>query len=156
MPVKLAEIRPQQDLDNLGIVALKKYVNEINKSYRALLQHEVIICPMCGNPESKKMFYINYNFPIFDNLYPICKSCCCKMAENRKKDSDPPNETVESVMQVLHMMNRPFIYSVYMNFCTGIDAPKTRNDTTPFRSYMRTVGSLPQYQRLTWKDSVFD
>ena len=76
--------------------------------------------------------------------------------EQRRKKDDEPNETKESVQEMLRLMDLPYIDSFYEDCCKGAwDEAKERNRSSPFSTYNTALRSLPQYRGLKWKDSEF-
>jgi len=138
-------------IKNMSVSLLRKEYMDLASDYDRLLKQEVIICPECGRPLSrKKSFYISKSYG--QGYYPICKECTLMEVEQRTSKDAEPNETKESVMKVLRKMNLPYIDSVY----TKQQKKKEEGfESSPFSKYISTVSSLPQYKNWTYEDSVF-
>ena len=78
------------------------------------------------------------------------------MVEQRTKKNDKPRETKESVQYVLRMMDLPYINDAYESACKTVsDELNEKNRKAPWLQYMVMIKSLPQWNKLTWKDSEF-
>lgn len=144
------ELKARGDVNSLR----DEYV-KIADTYNSLLDKELIMCPVCGDFKKRDTAYYN------DNRYitgknPICKECLLKIAEQRKKDKDQPNETKQSVQKVLQILDRPYDDDFYEKCVKGaMDGVKEKTRNSPFATYITSIMSLPQWQNLTYADSDF-
>lgn len=120
------------------------------------MDKEYLICSVCGNPQkANEAFYMDERFVA--KRFPICKRCLLKMVEQKKSDKDEPNETKESVRQVLRLLDLPYLNDVYENCIKGAaDGVKEKNRRSPFATYIVMMKSLPQYNGLHWEHSEFE
>lgn len=146
---------PKSDaqMKRLGVVAAREEYSKLAKVYKDVLNSEYMICPVCGEWSRKKEYYTDKR--TISGRFPICKSCVRKMVEQRQSKDDPPNETKESVSRVLHMMDAPYIDSLYDSYKEGAKDPDDRYSNSIFSPYITAVKSLPQYKDKTWKHSEF-
>lgn len=143
-----------EELKARGVNSLREEYLEIAKNYNAILDRDLMCCPVCGDFKKRDGFYIDNRYLAGRN--PICKECLLKMAEQRKKDKDEPNETKESVQKVLQMLDRVYDDDFYEKCVKGAtDGVKEKNRHSPFATYITAILSLPQWQNKTWKDSDF-
>ena len=79
------------------------------------------------------------------------------MVEQRKSDRDEPNETKESVRNVLKMLDLPYLNDIYENCMKGAaEGVKEKNRRSPFSTYIVMLKSLPQFKGMHWENSEFD
>lgn len=154
----MANLKPaltEEEVRKTGVSTLRMAYNKLAQDYTHMLDRELIMCPMCGDfMKAETAFYFDKKYAT--NRYPICKRCIQKMVEQRKKDTDEPNETKESVQRVLQMMDRPYDDEFYENCIKGAaENLKEKNRTSPFSTYFTALQSLPQWKGKTWKDSKF-
>ncbi|KOA94875.1 hypothetical protein ADU76_02425 (plasmid) [Clostridium botulinum] len=99
------------------------------------------ICFYCGK-EKKNIgnnFYQNIN-PYIHDGFGICKVCVKKIINYKD---------IQSIFFVLHILNRPFITSVWNDIA--------KNDKDPWSAYIRQISSLPQYKDYTYSNGeTFD
>ena len=163
MAIKFPEIRKPDEIDRLGLTALKKYVKTVSANLTALIRFEVIICPVCGKglkvkeKSGKKNFYGSKLFSGNGNYFPICKDCLQIIASDINIETGKTNETPETVMRICHMLNKPFIAELYNEMweteLERVDGDKHR--ASSFNSYMNAITSFSKYDELTWADSEF-
>lgn len=144
-----------EELKARGVSSLREEYLEVSKNYNAILDMEILRCPMCGDFKKKATgFYQDLRF--VSGRYPVCKECLLKMAEQKVKDSDEPNETPKSVQKVLMMMDKVYDDDFYDKCVKGAtDGVKERNRHSPFATYITAIMSLPQWQGKTYADSDF-
>jgi hypothetical protein len=91
------------------------------------------------NPLAITNFY-NSNSPMAKNgKAPLCKKCIKDMIDY---------ESLDSVYKILQVMDIPFVHDVWNKVKNG--------DKDIFGNYLRQINSLPQFQGLRWKDSIFE
>ena len=146
----VAELKARGDVSSLR----DEYVR-IAEAYNSLLDKDILMCPVCGDFKKRDTgFYKDNRYITGRN--PICKECLLKMAEQRKRDKDEPNETKESVQEVLRILDRPYDNEFYEQCVKGAkDGVKEKNRHSPFATYITSIMSLPQWQDKTFKDSDF-
>lgn len=144
-----------EELKRQGISSLRDAYVEVADNYNSILDMKILRCPMCGDFKKKDTgFYQDMRF--ISGRYPICKECLLKMAEQRTKATDEPNETKKSVQKVLMMLDKIYDDDFYDKCVKGAsDGVKEKNRHSPFATYITTIMSLPQWQNKTWDDSDF-
>ncbi|KOC56948.1 hypothetical protein IRP63_14850 (plasmid) [Clostridium botulinum] len=98
------------------------------------------ICFCCGK-EKKNIannFYQN-DIEYIHNHFSICKNCVKKIIDYKE---------MTSVFFILHILDKPFIQSVWN------DIAKT--DESPWGAYITQISSLPQYKEFKYRNSQFD
>lgn len=137
------------------VSSLREEYERIASTYNSLLDKEFLLCPSCGDFKKRDTgFYTDNRYII--GRYPVCKECLLKIAEQRKKDRDAPNETPESVQKVMQMLDRPYDNEFYEKCVKGAaDGVKEKNRSSPFATYITAIMSLPQWQGKTYADSDF-
>lgn len=139
----------------------KRPVKDLRKDYktladdmRKLLDRNYIYCHGCDSFKNKISFYSDKRNE--SGYFYLCKDCVLKQVEQRKNNRDIPNETEESVQQMLHLMDKPYFDSVYQKTKAGVAANTgERTKHSVFASYITQISSLPQYAGKTWNNSEF-
>lgn len=144
-----------EDLKRQGVSSLREEYIRVADDYNSILDMKIIRCPMCGDFKKRDTgYYQDQRF--MAGRYPICKECLLKMAEQRVKDKDEPNETKKSVQKVLMMLDKVYDDNFYENCIKGAtDSVKEKTRHSPFATYITAIMSLPQWQNKTWADSDF-
>lgn len=134
---------------------MRKAYNELAESYNKIFERRYLLCSVCGNPQkAEEAFYMDDRY--IGKRFPICKRCLQKMVEQRKTDKDEPNETKESVRNVLRMLDLPYLDDLYEQCVKGAaEGLKEKNRKSPFSTYIVMVKSLPQYRDKHWENSEF-
>lgn len=100
------------------------------------------ICTECKtNKNLTTGFYMVKNNILYpSNRLGVCKVCLKKQIYNEDKTVD-----IEKFKNVLQQLNLPYLQDVY-------DVSKSQNDIVG--DYFRQINSMPQYQGLTWNNSM--
>ena len=150
----LKEPKTPQRIKRMSIADVREEYNNLAIEYNKLTNQKYLFCHMCGEYLVPDTFYTDDRFAT--GKFPICKRCVMKLVEQRERKDDEPNETKESVQEMLHMMDLPYIDSFYEDCCKGAwDEVKEKNRSSPFATYNTAIRSLPQYRGMKWKDSEF-
>ena len=151
----LRQAKNEAEIKAMTVSQARKAYVELADSYNKVLEQDFILCPSCGEFVTRKNFYSSNDYAI--GIYPVCKKCLLAEVEQRKKKTDKPNETKDSVKKVLQKMNLPYIDDLYeSSIKTVMDEVNEKNRTSPFLAYLVPIKSLPQYKTLTWADSEFE
>ena len=150
----LKTAKTEEEIKRLTVTNVKKAYNELAKDYNKIIEQQYILCPICGEFITRDNFYSDKNYAT--GVFPECKKCIRMQVEQRKKKTDKPNETKESVQRMLQKMNLPYINSLYESSCKNVaDEVNEQNKSSAFLAYLVPIKSLPQYRDDTWKDSDF-
>lgn len=152
---KLIQPKSSREVAKLTVATLRTEYNSLADGYNELIDGKKLFCPICGDwLKAETGFYSNSKY--ITGRFPICKRCVLKMVEQREHDSDEPNETKESVQNVLRMMDVVYDDDFYNDCVKGaLDETKEKNRNSPFATYITAALSLPQWRGKTWKDSKF-
>lgn len=141
-------------IKGLTLSALKKEYESLSNSYKKIANNEIIMCPNCGEWLARSNFYNSNKYKL--GFYPICKKCVIAKVEQREKQADKPNETKESVIEMCHDMDIPYVDSMYDKCCkTLADDTGVHAKSSPFMQMLSSVLSLPYLKNKTFKDSEF-
>ena len=150
-------IQPKEDKEirRLGVNNVRQAYMDLAADYNRIINNDVLLCPKCNTwQKAETSFYFDKNYAT--ERFPICKRCLLQMVEQRKSDKDEPNETKDSVMKVLQMMDRVYDEGFYDECIKGArDEVKEKNRSSPFATYITAIQSLPNWRGMTWKDSIF-
>ena len=151
----LRQPRSEKEIRRLGINNVREAYLNLSEDYNKIINNDVLLCPMCGKWQASTTgFYMDKKY--MTDRYPICKRCIMMMVEQKKKETDEPNETRESVQKVLKLMDLMYDDDYYSDCVKGAyDEVKEKNRNSPFATYITTILSLPQYRGKTWNDSIF-
>jgi len=151
----IKKAKGEEDIRTMPVAELRKAYSDLASEFKKITEGQYLYCHCCGEFLAKDTFYSNDTNA--SGYYPICKKCLLAMVEQRKKKTDKPNETKESVKAVLMMMNLPYIDRVYDSCVKGaLDNARERTRNSPFSTYITCIKSLHQYDGWTWKDSELD
>ena len=113
------------------------------------------ICSCCENPRAATRFYKSFSDLSADGLVPFCKECTANACLNENCFLD-----VDKLDAVLQQLNRPFLKTV---LDASVSEFKNKYQTDPEKSkdqslivalYMKNIGSLPQYSKMTYSQGI--
>lgn len=152
---KLIQPYTDKQIRKLGVNDVREAYSKLSVDYNRIINRDVMMCPKCGNWQlTNTCFYSDKRY--VTDRYPICKKCIMAMVEQREREDDEPNETRESVQEVLKLMDRPFDSDFYDECVKGAyDDIREKRKNSPFATYITSILSLPNWKGMTWKDSKF-
>lgn len=151
---KLREARTPQVIKRMGVANLREEYNNLAAEYNKITDFKYIYCPVCGEFLSEDVYYNDDRFAT--GKFFMCKRCVMQKVEQRDNKKSEPNETKESVQEMLRLMDLPYIDSFYEDCVKGaLDEAKEKNRSSPFATYNTAIRSLPQWRGMHWKDSEF-
>lgn len=151
----LMQAKTEEEIKKLAVGSVRNAYTTLAENYNKLIDGEVFLCHKCNDFISYTNFYTSNQYAT--GVYPICKKCLLAMVEQRNKKNDKPQETKESVQHVLQMMDLPYLDDVYESACVTVaNEVNERNHKSPWIQYMVMIKSLPQWNKLTWRDSEFE
>lgn len=113
------------------------------------------ICSCCEKPRASSRFYKSFSDLSADGLGPFCKECTAQACLNENGFLD-----VDKLDAVLQQLNRPFLKTVldasvseYKNKYQ-VDPENSKDQTMIVSLYMKNIGSLPQYSKMTYSQGV--
>lgn len=113
------------------------------------------ICSCCKKPRVISQFYQSYSELAADRLSNFCKDCTVNSCLDKNGNVD-----VNKLDEVLQQLNRPFLSNVLEAATSEFenkylhDPEKGRDQGAIVRLYMKNIGSLPQYSRLTYNQGT--
>ena len=131
-----------EEIKHLGAAKVREAYNTLAEDYNRIFDRTYLICSMCGHPQrAEEGFYKDDRF--IAHRFPVCKRCIQKVVEQRKSDKEEPNETKESVMKVLQILDLPYLDDIYEQCAKGAaDGLKERNRRSPFATYIVMMLSM--------------
>ena len=151
----LKQSKTANEIKKLAVNRVREEYNLLATDYNRIINNDVLLCPVCGRWQATDTsFYMDKRY--IADRFPICKRCLVAMVEQREKDTDPPNETKQSVQRVLQLMDRVYDDEFYESCVKGaLDDVKEKTRNSPFATYITAILSLPNWKGMTWKDSKF-
>lgn len=144
----------EDEVKKTSVSQIRKDYNKLAETYNKIIDGNIQRCPICGEWKAASNFYHHKDYA--NGFYPICKSCILLEVENRKSSREEPNETKESVMEVLRKMNLPYIDSLYESCKKNCeDNVGEKIKSSPFQQMLTALVTLPQYKGKTWDQSDF-
>ena len=150
----LKKAKTEEEIKKTTVGQLRKEYNELAENYNNLLDLNFVYCPACNDFKTRSHFYQSKEYA--SGFFFMCKECVLERVEQRVKKSDEPHETKESVKDMLRLMNKPYIDSLYVKCCDLAAADTRSTKRSPFIIYHTQICSLNQYKGATWKNSEFD
>ncbi|MGE6627794.1 hypothetical protein [Bacillus pumilus] len=104
-----------------------------------------LICTCCGKQQLTTQFYLSESpFNLATGKISVCKKCL--VDEFKKTGSD-----MESLQHVLRMIDRPFIYDLWIS---SMNEAKKKATGNVLGIYMKNIG-MKDYKSKNWSDSEF-
>lgn len=142
------------ELKNIKLSELKKKYMEISNTYNKLKDGNWLFCHRCGEFQTKDNFYTSNDNK--SGYFCYCKKCCLEIAEQRTKKNDHPNLTKDSMIELLRLMNLPYVDNVFEACVKDVENDVNQKSVrSPALQYLTIIKSLPQYNGKTFKNSVF-
>lgn len=156
MSIDTKNILTPTEVSRSKLSKIRSEYNDLAKLYIELVKGEYIYCPMCGkHKKAKTNFYTSPYTKDGYNHY-ACKECCIEMATDINK-AGTMIDNEEKAKYVLSRLDLPYIDTLYKGMLEKIDKNGVidgRGIDLAFVGYVTMVRALPQYSKLTWKDSV--
>lgn len=153
----MAHIKPpktDKEISHLGLTNLKKEYKELAATMMKILDRKIVYCHAKDEFMAAAAFYTDNRFD--SGLFPICKEVVLEMATDKDPKTGERVDNKEKLQLVLHMMDLPYIDSVYQAAVKRAEESLgERNHTCAFAVMITMLKSLPQYRGMTWKDSQF-
>lgn len=155
----MAYLKPPKSKDEvakLGLSALRKAYLELADNYMKILDGDVLYDHYYNDFYSVKesTFYTDKRFK--SGYFPLCKKVVLDMATDFDKKTGERKDNKEKTQWVLHLMDLPYLDDIFeAQMQNAADDVGEKVRTTAFQQYVTLIKSLPQYKKLTWKDSKF-
>ena len=146
--------KTEAEIKKMPAASVRKEYLVISKDYQSILDEDVIRCANCGEWWGKKNYYSSRKYKT--GIFPVCKKCILAKVEQRKKSTDEPHETKESVIDICREMDILYHDTYYETCCKAVESGAGDNvKKSPFLQYIVAIMSLPQYRGKTFADSEF-
>ena len=144
--------KTEDEVKKMTAPNLRKEYNTLAETYRKMIDGDLTMCVDCGEWLAQSNFYISKKYKT--GTYPVCKKCVLARVEQRVKKDDKPNESKESVIDVMRDMDLPYVDSLYDSCCQSVvDDVGEKIKRSPFQQMLTAILSLPQYKNKSFKDS---
>lgn len=152
--IRLKPALTEDEVKRAGVSEIRKKYNELASDYNKILDGKLFYCHSCNEFHNADGFYSDKKYA--SGLFPICKKCLIKMACDYDKKTNQYKDNKEKTMEVLKMMNLPYIDSMYKSaLTTTSEDVDDRHRNTAWSHYITVIKSLPNWRGKTWNDSEF-
>ncbi len=150
--IRLKPALSEEEIRKTGVAEVRKAYNNLAKDYNRILDGKLCYCHKCNEFRNADAFYSNKNYA--SGAFPICKKCLMEMACDYDKKTNQYTDNREKTMEVLKMMDLPYIDSLYQSALTSTNEDiQDKHRSTAWSQYIVMIKSLFQYKDKKWKDS---
>ena len=150
--IRLKPALTEDEVRKTGVAQIRQAYNNLAKDYNRILDGNLYFCHKCNEFHNVDAFYSDKNYS--SGLFPICKKCLIGMACDYDKKTNQYTDNREKTMDVLKMMDLPYIDSMYQSALTSCGADiQDKHRSTAYQHYITVIKSLPNWRGKTWKDS---
>ena len=150
--IRLKPALTEDEVRKTGVAQIRQSYNNLAKDYNRILDGKLCYCHHCNEFRSADSFYSDKTYA--SGLFPICKKCLIEMACDYDKKTNQYYDNREKTMDVLKMMNLPYIDSLYQSAITSTaEDIQDKHRSTAWSQFIVMIKSLPQYKGKTQKDS---
>ena len=150
--IRLRPALTEEEVKKAGVAQIRQSYNNLAKDYNRILDGKLYYCHRCNEFHNVDAFYSDKTYG--SGLFPICKKCLIGMACDYDKKTNQYTDNRDKTMDVLKMMNLPYIDSMYQSALTSCaEDVQDKHRNTAWSHYITVIKSLPNWRGLTWKDS---
>ena len=150
--IRLKPALTEEQVKKTGVAQIRQEYNKMARDYNRMINGDICLCPKCNDFHGADQFYTDKNYAT--GLFPICKKCLIGMACDYDKKSNQYSDNREKTMDVLKMMDLPYIDQVYQSALTSTSEDiADKHRATAWQHYITMIKSLPNWRGKTWKDS---
>ena len=150
--IRLKPALTEDEVRKTGVSEIRKAYNNLAKDYNRILDGDLCFCHRCNEFRNADAFYTDKTYS--SGLFPVCKKCLISMACDYDKKTNQYTDNREKTMDVLKMMNLPYIDSMYQSALTSCaEDIQDKHRNTAWSHYITVIKSLPNWRGKTWKDS---
>ena len=142
----------EEEVRKSGVSQIRQAYNNLARDYNRILDGDIYFCHMCNYFHNAQSFYSDKRYS--SGLFPICKKCLIGMACDYDKKTNQYTDNRQKTMDVLKMMDLPYIDSMYQSALTSMSEDiQDKHRATAWQHYITVIKSLPNWRGKTWKDS---
>lgn len=150
--IRLKPALTEDEVRKTGVAEVRKAYNNLAKDYNRIINGNLCFCHRCNEFRNSDAFYTDKSYA--SGLFPVCKKCLIEMACDYDKKTNQYFDNREKTMDVLKMMNLPYIDSLYQSALTSTaEDIQDKHRNTAWSQFIVMIKSLPQYRGKTWKNS---
>lgn len=150
--IRLKPALTEDEVRKTGVAQIRKSYNALANDYNRILDGKIYYCHKCNEFHSVDAFYTDNKYA--SGLFPICKKCLIGMACDYDKKTNQYTDNRDKTMDVLKMMDLPYIDSMYQSAITSTtEEIGDKHRATAWQHYITVIKSLPNWRGKTWKDS---
>jgi len=150
--IRLKPALTEDEVRKTGVAEVRKAYNNLAKDYNRIINGNLCFCHRCNEFRNSDAFYTDKSYA--SGFFPVCKKCLIEMACDYDKKTNQYFDNREKTMDVLKIMNLPYIDSLYQSALTSTaEDIQDKHRNTAWSQFIVMIKSLPQYRGKTWKDS---
>ena len=115
--IRLKPALTEEEVKKTGVSQIRQAYNNLAKDYNRILDGKLYYCHRCNEFHPVDQFYSDKTYA--SGLFPVCKKCLIGMACDYDKKTNQYTDNREKTMDVLKMMNLPYIDSLYQSAITS-------------------------------------
>ena len=150
----LMQPKTETEIRKLGVANVRTEYVKLAENYNKIINNDIFYCHKCNSFYVADAFYSDNRYS--SGLYPICKKCLLDEATDFDKDTRQHIDNRDKTVEVFHQLNLPFIENLYEDALQNLkDKMGEKMRGTAYQQLLVQIKSLPQYNKKTWKDSIF-
>lgn len=118
--IRLRPALTEEEVRKTGVAQIRQEYNKLANDYNRIINGDIYLCPKCNEFHNSDAFYTDKKYA--SGLFPICKKCLIGMACDYNKKSNQYSDNKQKTMDVLKMMDLPYIDSMYQSALTSCGA----------------------------------
>ena len=107
----------EEEVKKTGVAEIRRAYNTLAKDYNKIMDGKLYYCHSCNEFHPAEGFYTDKKYA--SGLFPICKKCLIKLACDYDKKTNQYTDNREKTMDVLKMMDLPYIDAMYQSALTS-------------------------------------
>ena len=131
----------EEEVKKTGVAEIRRAYNTLAKDYNKIMDGKLYYCHSCNEFHPVEGFYTDKKYA--SGLFPICKKCLIKLACDYDKKTNQYTDNREKTMDVLKMMDLPYIDAMYQSALTSTNEDiSDKHRATAWQHYITVIKSL--------------
>lgn len=155
MGIKLAAPLSDTAVRKSTTAVIKNDYMNLAKDYRKLSTLEAIYCPHCGEFKLRKDYYTAPETEYPAGVFPICQKCMKKIVEGEPSSGGITNETKDSLIHLLRIIDKPFKADLYEKCVEKVRKNEKGVFKNVWQQYMKVLVATPVLRAKSFNDSDY-